>query len=172
MKEKGIETAIRAVEEVNQKLGYTVFSLDIYGPVAEESKEWFQTLQDNMQEYICYRGCVSSNQSVDVLKEYFALLFPTHFYTEGIPGTIIDAYASGVPVIAAKWESYADVVDEDITGVSYEFEKEEQLADLAFYYAQSPEKLLCMRENCIRKAQEYTPPMALRILVEQIKGNL
>jgi hypothetical protein len=54
-----------------------------------------------------------------VLKDYFALLFPTHFYTEGIPGTVIDAYAAGIPVISAKWESYSDVIDEGVTGIGY-----------------------------------------------------
>lgn len=46
--------------------------------------------------YIKYCGTVSFDKTTEVLKEYFALVFPTRFYTEGIPGTIIDAFASGL----------------------------------------------------------------------------
>ena len=53
-----------------------------------------------------YCGIKDPKDSVKTLKNYFALVFPTRFYTEGIPGTIIDAYYAGVPVIASKWESF------------------------------------------------------------------
>mgnify|MGYP002519543662 CR=1 FL=1 len=32
-------------------------------------------------------------------------------YTEGVPGTIIDAYAAGLPIISAKWLNYGDILD-------------------------------------------------------------
>ena len=61
------------------------------------------------------------------MKYYFALLFPTRFYTEGIPGTILDAYAAGIPVICSRWESCADVVDDGVTGITYPFEDMQML---------------------------------------------
>ncbi len=106
MREKGIETAVNIITEVNDRLGYIAYSLDIYGQVDTAQVEWFENLKKQLPDYIRYCGCVDANRSVEVLQKYFALLFPTHFYTEGIPGTIIDAYAAGVPVISAKWESY------------------------------------------------------------------
>ena len=96
MKEKGIETAVNIITEVNDRLGYIAYSLDIYGQVDTSQVEWFENLKKQLPDYICYCGCVDANRSVEVLQKYFALLFPTHFYTEGIPGTIIDAYAAGM----------------------------------------------------------------------------
>ncbi len=104
MKEKGIEDAVNAVKTVNEQAGRKVYTLDIYGQIDDAQTEWFEELKLNFPEYVNYRGVVSFDQSVDVLKEYFALLFPTGFFTEGIPGTIIDAYAAGIPVISAEWE--------------------------------------------------------------------
>lgn len=52
-----------------------------------------------------FSGKVSFDNSVEVLKKYFLLLFLTQYYTEEITGTIIDAFCVGVPVIAAKWEN-------------------------------------------------------------------
>ena len=112
MREKGIEDAIEAVKAVNNHLRRPAYVLDIYGPIDSGQIEWFQTLQNSFPEYICYRGSVPSEKAISIIKEYFALLFPTRFYTEGIPGTIIDAYAAGVPVIASKWENFDDVIDD------------------------------------------------------------
>ena len=166
MKEKGIETAVNVIKRLNDKLGYVAYSLDIYGQVDHSQTEWFENLKKQFPDYVRYCGFVDANQSVDVLKNYFALLFPTHFYTEGIPGTIIDAYAAGIPVISAKWESYSDVVDEGITGIGYDFDHEEQFEDILFHIAQNCDIILEMKENCIRKGEEYIPNMAIKIMTK------
>ena len=169
MKEKGIEDAVEAVKEVNEQLGYTAYSLDIYGQVHEEQTEWFGNMKKMFPDYIQYRGVVSFDRSVEVLKDYFALLFPTHFYTEGIPGTIIDAYAAGVPVISAKWESYADIVDDHKTGIGYQFEDVRGFFDVLMQAEHNSQLLLDMKENCIRKAKEYVPETAIQVLLEQLE---
>jgi glycosyltransferase involved in cell wall biosynthesis len=170
MKEKGIETAVNIIKKVNDKLGYTAYSLDIYGQIDTAQNEWFENLKTQFPDYIQYCGCVDAHQSVEVLQKYFALLFPTHFYTEGIPGTIIDAYAAGIPVISAKWESYSDVVDTDITGVGYDFDNIDQFEKILLEVAQNPKVLLGMKENCIRKAKDYIPESAIQIMTSKIWG--
>ncbi len=167
MKEKGIETAIDVIKQVNDRLGFTAYSLDIYGQVDVAQTEWFKNLKHRFPDYVHYCGCVDAKQSVDVLHKYFALLFPTHFYTEGIPGTIIDAYAAGIPVISAKWESYSDVVDEGITGVGYDFDNEEQFEKILLTTVQNPQLLLGMKGNCIRKAKDYIPVAVIQIMAEK-----
>ncbi len=164
MKEKGIEDAVNAVIDVNEKIGYKAYSLDIYGQVDPEQTAWFTKLQDDFPEYVHYCGCVDANKSVKVLKSYFALLFPTHFYTEGIPGTIIDAYAAGIPVISAKWESYSDVVDERTTGIGYEFDNKKEFENILSSIANDPQMLIAMKPNCIKKAKAYMPETTIRIM--------
>ena len=165
MKEKGIEDAVNAVKIVNEQAGRTVYTLDIYGQIDDAQTEWFEELKLNFPEYVNYRGIVSFDQSVDVLKEYFALLFPTGFFTEGIPGTIIDAYAAGVPVISAEWESFSDVVDKDVTGVGYTFGNFEELCLILKNIALKPQIIQEMKKACIEKAKEFTPEVAIEILV-------
>lgn len=168
IKEKGIEDAVKAVMTVNEKLGYQAFSLDIYGQVDAAQNEWFENLKSQFPDGVRYCGCVDADKSVEVLQNYFALLFPTHFYTEGIPGTIIDAYAAGTPVISAKWESYSDVVKDGITGVGYGFDNIEQFEKILLSVAHNPQKLLDMKENCIYKAKNYMPESAIKIIISKI----
>lgn len=165
MREKGIEDALNAVKEVNEKLGRTVYTLDIYGQVDAEQTEWFDNLQNNFPPYVKYMGVVPFDKSVDALKNYFALLFPTRFYTEGIPGTIIDAYAAGVPVISAKWESFDDIVENNLTGIGYDFDSTDSLTDLLSDIITSPQKINDMKTQCISYAVKYLPNTAMDVLI-------
>lgn len=156
MREKGIEDAIAAVKAVNEKAGHVVYRLDIYGQVDEKFKEKFRKIQKLFPDYVKYKGMIPYDKSVEVLKNYFVLLFPTQFYTEGIPGTIIDAYAAGVPVISSEWESFADVIDDKVTGVGYEFANNEELVKVLENIATDPSSILSMKKSCLIKAKKFT----------------
>ena len=166
MKEKGIEDAVNAVRAVNEALGQIVYTLDIYGQVDAAQTAWFETLKANFPEYVYYKGCVDSDKSVDILKGYLALLFPTHFFTEGVPGTIIDAYAAGIPVISAKWESYADVIDDRKTGIAYSFLDEADFKRILMHVANEPQVLLGLKRKCLQKAHEYMPSVVIKTLIK------
>ena len=168
MWEKGIGTAVEAVKEVNQKLGRTACALDIYGPVDGQQTEWFEELCNSFPEYVRYCGTVAAEQSVGVLKDYFALLFPTIFYTEGIPGTIIDAYAAGVPVIASRWESFSDVVNEE-TGIGYDFEEENALAEAIETVIKDPGEFSAKKIACLRRFSDFSPEVIREVLIPQLE---
>ena len=167
--EKGIEDAIEAVITINEERKSVVYKLDIYGEISPEYKERFEMLRREFPPYIKYKGLVPYDRSVEILKNYFVLLFPTKlYYSEGVPGTIIDAYASGVPVIAAKWESFADVVDDGRTGIGYDADKPEELTLALRRIAENPQTINAMRDACLRKAKEFSPQAAMNILLKEM----
>lgn len=170
MKEKGIEDAVNAVEKINKQYGETIFTLDIYGQVDSSQVEWFENLKEKFSNDIKYKGLVPFDQSINVLKEYYALLFPTHFYTEGIPGTIIDAYASGVPVISAKWESFEDLVNDKV-GYGYSFGNNSELVKILQNAVIDSKKIGMMKKNCIKEAKKYTPQVALIRLIASLYND-
>ena len=161
MKEKGIEDAVNAVKAVNEKYGRTVYTLDIYGQVDQNQTEWFESLKADFPDYVNYGGLVPFDKSVEVLKDYFALLFPTRFYTEGIPGTIIDAYAAGVPVISAKWESFADIIDEGKSGFGYDMGSNEAFCECLKKMLIEQDKVPVIKKYCLEKANNYLPEPAI-----------
>ena len=169
MKQKGIEDAINAVVAINEKEKKICYSLDIYGSIDPAETEWFEELLAKQPEYIKYMGVVSQNQIVDTLRRYFALLFPTRFYTEGVPGTIIDAYASGLPVIVSKWQSYKDIVEEDVTGFAYEFGNTDEFEAILYRALKSPSLINSLRENCRQYAKRYSADEAIKILDKRLK---
>lgn len=168
MKEKGIEDAVDAVMAVNKQLGRVVYSLDIYGQVDANQVKWFEDLKARFPEYIKYKGIVDFDKTTQVLKNYFMLVFPTRFYTEGIPGTIIDAYAAGVPVIYSKWENYRDLVDDKV-GYGYEFNSKKALEKMLLKIkVKNIENMNVMKRACIIKAEKYIP----KTVIKQITNNL
>ena len=162
-KGKGIADAVYAVKKANVILGRTAYALDIYGQLENDEVEWFNELSHDFDSCIHYKGMVPFDQSVNVLKDYFALLFPTRFYTEGIPGTIIDAYAAGIPVISSKWESFSDVVEDGKTGYGFEFCNPESLTDILLEVAKSPQMIVVQKVNCLKKAYDYLPANVINL---------
>ncbi len=171
MKEKGIETAIKVIGKLNKHLGYHAISLDIYGPVDEVDKEWFESIKTKFTDGIAYKGCVNPGDSLEVLSQYFCLLFPTHFYTEGVPGTIIDAYAAGLPVISAKWSNFDDVVEDGKTGFGYFFDDVDDFYRVLDLVAQNPNKIIEMKENCVIKARSFHSDYVVETIASDLRGG-
>ncbi len=168
MKEKGIGTAIDTVCRVNDAIGHVALELDIYGQIDPQQTEWFDGVIAKAPPYIKYRGCAEPDKSVEILKDHFALIFPTHFYTEGIPGTIIDAYCAGVPVISAKWESFCDVIDEGKTGMGYPFDDTAALEALLHDIIKHPQIILEMKPFCLKKASCFLAKTVIETITSKI----
>lgn len=156
---KGITDAIESISEINKEKGKNII-LDIYGPIADEYEDNFKNLLKIYDKQINYKGIVSPLDSVDVLKDYDALLFPTKYKSEGLPGTIIDAYAAGIPVISARWESFYDIVEEGKTGIGFKQNDKNELKKIIIWSFENKEELYKMKENCVLKAQEYSASVA------------
>ena len=169
MREKGIEDAVDAVTAINERLGRTAYTLDIYGQVYGGESEWFENLQTKFTDAIRYGGLVPFEKSVETLRESFALLFPTRFFTEGIPGTVIDAYAAGIPVISARWESYHDLIEEGVTGIGYELLDTEAFSEILLSLLDEPERLIRMKTACTEHAKRYLPNNAMGVLFDRLK---
>lgn len=165
---KGIEDAISAIKRVNQTLGRTAYHLDIYGQIEDSYREQFEQLQNSFPEYIRYGGLVPYDKTTEVLKDYYALVFPTHYFTEGIPGSFIDAYAAGVPGVSTRWENWQDVIKDGATGLTFDFEAYNQLEQILLDCAAEPQKLLNLRMNCVKEAEKYLPSRVLKPLVENL----
>lgn len=161
MEEKGILDGIRAVKSINKKLGFVFCTLDIYGPVEKSFSEIFLSELDSCCES-SYKGCVDYSKSVDVLSKYDVLLFPTYWPSEGMPGTIIDAFAAGLPVIASHWNCYDELLEDGVTGFSYEYGRQDQLPDAIFKVLNRPETIQNFGRLCRQRFERYSLENAMR----------
>lgn len=166
--DKGIESAINVVNRLNREYKEDIAELDIYGPIEEDYKDRFNQLLSQCDSNIRYKGIIDYNNTVEVIKEYYLLLFPTKYYTEGFPGTVLDAYLSGVPVLASRWESWEDVIKEGITGFTFEFDNNDDFYKILKYLIQNKNLVLKMKKNCQIEAYKYSLESAIKVLIENI----
>lgn len=169
--EKGIEDAIQVITEINTEFGKEIYSLDLYGACHPDYIERFNKIISNSPDYIRYKGVASPDESVSIVKNYYLLLFPTRFYTEGIPGTIIDAYAAGTPVVSSKWYSYADVIIEGKTGFCFEFGNIDNFKKILIELSKSIDKVNSLKNNCLLEYQKYTEEAFISILCGVLGGK-
>ena len=172
MKEKGIEDAIKVVTEINHAAGRTVCELDIYGQIDTLYKEEFENIINNSDFFIKYKGIVPADKSVEILKNYYLLLFPTYFFGEGFPGTLIDAFSSGIPIIASNWKYNSEIINNGVNGLIYDRKQKGHLKKILNFAIENPHIINKMKINCIRKARDYSPEIALKTFIENLnKGE-
>lgn len=98
-------------------------TIDFYGPQQNEEGdvEYFNT---NLAKYpfMKYFGPLEPSDIYATLEKYDAMLLPTHFFTEGLPGSVIDAYISGIPVVVTRWKHATEFVDDGESGIIIPFE--------------------------------------------------
>ena len=163
---KGIENIVNVVKKINKK--EILYTLDIYGPVDDKYRDDFEKLQSSFPNYIKYKGCIDSNLSTKIIQNYYLLIFPTRFKTEGIPGTIIDSYFSGVPVIATRWENVFDIVDDNKTGYIVDMYDDVQLEE-KLLFCLDKKNVVGLKENTLIKAQEFVADVAIEKLIKYLK---
>lgn len=162
MKEKGIEDAVYIVKKINEKYKKSIFKLDIYGQVDEKQKQWFDELKEKFSNDIKYKGVVPYDRSTEVLKDYYALLFLTYYEGEGVAGTLIDAMAAGLPVLATNWKYNSDVIKNKKNGFLIDniSELEDKLMEITEVDVWKKMKL-----ECVDEAKQYLPENALKMLM-------
>ena len=111
-----------------------------------------------MPQYIQYKGIVSPKESVSVLGQYWALLFPTFYEGEGFAGTLIDAMASGVPVIGSDWRYNSDIVINMKTGLIVPTHQVDFMQDALIWSIKNHDKWSEMSQLCVKEAKKYTKP--------------
>lgn len=171
MKEKGIEEAAAAVEAINTKAGRCVCTLDIYGKVDEAYTQRFEELMAHASSAVQYRGMVPFDKSVEAIRDYYALLFPTYWKGEGFAGTIIDAFSAGLPVIATDWNCNREVVENMVNGILYPNEEIKDLESAITWTIENPEQVTLMRKACINRAQQYQPDRHIPVMVQFVEAQ-
>lgn len=164
MKEKGIEDAVDAVIAVNNQLGRVAYSLDIYGQVDTNQVKWFKDLQARFPEYIKYKGTVDFYKTTSVLKNYYLLLFPTYYEGEGFAGTLIDAMAAGVPVIASDWRYNREIVKHESSG----FIIQKNLTSELLKCINNIDVIYNIKMTTLKEAEKYIPLHAMGKLLKNI----
>lgn len=163
-KEKGVEDAISAVRKTNETLGGNYVHLDLYGLIPDTYRERLNELMEQNADIATYCGIVEYNKTVETLKQYFLLLFPTFYYGEGFPGNLIDAFHSALPVIATDWMYNKEIIQDGVHGILIPPHNSDALSKAILQLYNDRALALRYAHNCLNEAQNYQPDAVLQDL--------
>ncbi|ELC8413680.1 glycosyltransferase family 4 protein [Clostridium perfringens] len=163
-KDKGIIEAINAVKMTNDILGGDYIKLDIYGLILKDFEDRFYDLLKENQDFVKYKGIVDYDKTVETLSNYFVLLFPTYFHGEGFPGSMIDSFNTGIPIIATDWLYNKDVIHNGINGILVPIKDTKALSNALLDLYNNREKALEISKNNLKEAEKYKPDEVMSIL--------
>lgn len=111
--EKGMDEIMQAVDACNGS-----WSLDLYGEVSTEYKSRFEEFIAKHPE-VKYHGVFdSTNGNVyQELNKYDAMLLPSKWKGEGVPGTLVESKMAGIAAIVSEWNFNAEVVINEAEGI-------------------------------------------------------
>lgn len=159
MKKKGIELIFRYANKTKKEV-----LIDFYGPIDPKDKEYFDNAirECKVAEY---KGYLEPEIVHRTLSMYDVLLLPTKFYTEGLPGAVVDAYISGVPVIVTDWIHATEFVINNETGIIIPFNNGyDQFAEALNKLESDRDFLYSMKENAAAYSYNFSAAGAWRIL--------
>jgi glycosyltransferase involved in cell wall biosynthesis len=164
---KGVGVIFKLSEEIEKR--NLKADIDIYGPIFNDySDEFFSNIKLTSLRYL---GVLDPLDIYEKLKEYDLMLFPTKYYTEGFPGTILDSYIAGVPVVVTNWLNAHEFVDNGKTGCVVEFNNEELFIEKIIELISKPEKIYNLKRGVGAKKDQYSSARAWGILENSLYGK-
>jgi glycosyltransferase involved in cell wall biosynthesis len=172
IKMKGLDLIFELGNKIIDKGLQNNITIDFYGPQQNEDGD-IEYFNSNIEHYsfMKYYGPLEPSEIYVTLEQYDAMLLPTHFYTEGLPGSILDAYISGIPVIVTKWKHATEFVIDGETGIIIPFDDEgTALFDAVMKMLNNTDLLLDMKKQSNKKAYDFSSERAW-LLIQNYKNR-
>lgn len=169
---KGLDWIFELASRIKECHLQDRFSVTFFGPVLSEDQVYFE---ESLSEYsfVEYKGALEPSEIHKTLCQYDVMLLPTHYYTEGLPGSIVDAYIAGLPVIVSEWKHAHEFVDDGISGYIIPFrEGQNQLIEKVMLLEKDRRLLHELKANVLKKRMEFAPPSLNSILPRGAKLNI
>ena len=165
--QKGIKTLFKLSDRLFE-IGLEGIRIDLYGQIEDSYKVEFANLLNTKKGNISYCGVLNPDNITERLKEYDLFLFPTEFFTEGFPGSILDAYIAEVPVVVSRWKYAEEFVKDNESGIICEFDNPNDFIDKTINLLNNKEKLRQLNNTVKKEKHKYSTQAAWHILKERI----
>lgn len=162
LKTKGVIEYCEAAKIVKEKYPNAVFNL--VGPEGTLTASDLQPYIDN--DIIKYHG--ATNDVRPYLGECGIYALPS--YREGFSVSIMEAQATGRPVITCDTNGTRDSVDVGENGFLVKVGSSEELAEKMIYFLENPDKVIEMGKNARERAEKYYNQNEINKRICQITG--
>jgi len=148
---KGVKYLIKAFKIINQKVPKAKLFLIGDGKQKKELEELVEKL--NLKQNVVFVGKVMNED----VPEYMVAsdIFVLSSLSEGLPVTILEAMASGLPIIATKVRGLSEIIKEGENGFLVKPEDPDEIAEKILLIIQNDKLRKEISDNNKKKAKEY-----------------
>lgn len=159
---KGIDVIFRLSDKLLRD-SIDNITIDLFGPIEKGYEEDFN-IELKKNTLISYKGIIQPEDIYTKISDYDVLLLPTRYPGEGFPGSILDAYISGLPVITSNWRHIPEFVKHGKTGFIFDLDNEDDLYNYVKLLKSHPKKLHQMKLNALEESKDYSSTFAWSII--------
>ncbi len=155
--EKGIDILLEAWSQLGQSLKLKIVG---DGPLADQVRAAGQ--RDDRIEWMGYQ---SPKRVLELLSDAACLIIPSIWY-EGLPRTIVEAFAVGTPVIASRIGSLTDLISDGQNGFHFESGNAEDLKRaIELFFSEQTDQTRFRKAARTTFDQQFTASAAYRNLM-------
>jgi glycosyltransferase involved in cell wall biosynthesis len=110
-----------------------------------------------LEKHVTLAGVVEGAEKDRLLREADIALLPTYYRNEGQPIALIEAMASGLPIITTDWRGIAEMVGAEDTAILVPPKAPLAIADAIALIGHDPALYERLSANAISRAALYTP---------------
>lgn len=150
---KGVLLLIDAIRKVKERLKNIDITLDFYGVIESDFNSQFEKkLKENSFSF--YKGVCEPEQVQQTISKYDLFVLPT-FFPEGVPGAVIEAMFTGIPIIVSNYTAAQEMICDGVDGIVVPQKNIEPLVDAIVKVISDYEFRLKISENILIKSKEY-----------------
>jgi len=169
-KEKGVFELIEAVKKLKEDNNNS-FKLIIAGKGKDLEKIRKYTEVHELSDIISFPGWVGLEERVDLFNNSDVLILPS--YVEGMPNVVIEAMATGMPVIASDVGTVSEMISSEINGLIIRPQSSKEIYKALNTLIQNSYLVPMMGKAAWKEASiKYRPERAADQLIESIEGVL
>jgi glycosyltransferase involved in cell wall biosynthesis len=158
--EKGLQTLLAAWARLSDAVPLHIVG---DGPMRAELEDY---VRQHCLSNVLFRGSLSWEQTMAAMQGALCLFFPSECY-EGLPMSVIEAFACGTPVIASRMGSMKNLISDGRTGLHFTPCNTDDLAKKAHWAWTHPKNMAEMGKRARREYEaKYTLASNYKMLLE------
>jgi colanic acid/amylovoran biosynthesis glycosyltransferase len=169
IEKKGIRTSLRAFAAFQRQNPGACFTIAGEGPMLKELRELARQL--GVEDRVQFTGFLAQSALRDQFYRAHIFLHPSELgrdgNQEGVPNTMLEAMASGLPVFATNHSGIPEAIENRISGVLVAERDDDALTRALFEWTSQPAELSCLAREGTRAVREkFEQTAQVRVLEE------
>ena len=169
MPQKGIDILIKACALLNKK-GTTNFKLTIVGEGHLKSLMFSLIERFNLKKNINFLGWKDLDELPDIYRSADIFILPS--VMEGMSSVVLQAMASGLPIVASRVKGFEEIVEENLNGLFAEYNNPEEFAVAIEKLIKSPDLREKMSQKSLEKSKLFSWETISRQYLELYKETV